>query len=155
MTSSWLLKGKRFEQKPKPVRKAPDFQDYCGVGYNLQRRNQLYEVIDCIESGQPIPPEYYKSNLDAHGDRLLRELGVKHLHLDGPGSDVVVYMAEFEDWVELIEINGHVHLETEPRGKDLKGQFLAAALGAAAGAAMGAAVGKSARKAKRKKRPKT
>jgi len=146
-----LLKGKRFEQKPKPVKPSPHFQDHCGVKYNLQQRTQLYEIIDCIENGQPIPAEYYKSNLDAHGDRMLREIGVKHLHLGGQGSDVIVYMAEFDTWVELIEINTHVHLESEPRGKELKGIFTIAAA-AAAGAAAGAAGETLVRKRRKRRR---
>ena len=154
MSPPRLLKGKRFEQKPKPVRPSPDFQDNCGVKYNLQLRTQLNEIIDCIANGQPIPGEYYKSNLDAHGDRMLREIGVKHLHLGGQGSDVIVYMAEFDTWVELIEINTHVHLESEPRGKELKGIFriaAAAAVGAAAGAT-GETVIRKRRKRRRKRR---
>lgn len=51
---------------------------------------------------------------------------MKHLHLGGQGSDVIVYMAEFETWVELLSIDTHVHLESDPRGKDLRGRFRSA-----------------------------
>lgn len=146
-----LLKGKRFEQKPKPVRPSPDFQDRCGVEHNARLKLQLYELIDAIEAGIPVPAEYYKSNLDEHGDRMLLEIGVKHLHLGGQGSDVIVYLAEFETWVELLEINTHVHLESEPRGKELKGIFRVAAA-AAAGAAAGAAGETLVRKRRRRPR---
>ena len=151
MANHKLLKGKRFEQKPKPVRKSPDFQDRCGVEHNAQLKLQLYELIDAIEAGKPVPAEYYRSNLDEHGDRMLREIGVKHMHLGGQGSDVIVYMAEFETWVELIEINTHVHLESEPRGKELKGIFRVAAA-AAAGAAAGAAGETLVRKRRKRRR---
>ena len=147
-----LLKGKRFEQKPKPVKPAPDFQDYCGVSSNARVRWQLYEIIDAIEAGNPVPTEYYKSNLDAHGDRMLSEIGVKHLHIGGQGSDIIVYMAEFEDWVELLEINTHVHLESEPRGDALTGAFRGAVAGAVVGAAVGAVAGEKKRRRRRRRR---
>lgn len=117
------LKGKRFEQKAKPILKAPDFADHCGVMSDARLRAQLHLLFDCIENGFSVPEDYYSAQIDKHGDRLLSELGIKHLHLSGPGSDVIVYMAEFDTWVELLEINTHVHLESEPRGKGLKGRF--------------------------------
>lgn len=121
-----LLKGKRFEQKPKRVVPSPHFADHCGVKHNARLKLQLNEIIDCIHNGWPIDERFYQGQIDRQGDRLLREVGVKHLHLGGQGSDIIVYLAEFEDWVELLEINTHVHLEDEPRGKDLKGRFRAA-----------------------------
>ena len=123
MPESPPLKGKRFEQKPKVIVKAPDFGDHCGVMHDARLRVQLNFLLDCISNGFQIPEEYYSDRIDKQGDRLLSELGVKHLHLSGPGSDIIVYMAEFENWVELIEINTHVHLESEPRGAGLKGAF--------------------------------
>lgn len=150
-----LLKGKRFEQKPKIVRKAPDFHDHCGVRSHARLTGELHEILDCLHNGWPIPPEFYPGRIDTQGDRLLRELGVKHLHLDGPGSDIIVYMAEFEDWIELLEINTHVHLESEPRGKELKGAFRAAAAATAAAGALAAtqALRRKRRRGKRKKAP--
>lgn len=142
------LKGKRFEQKPKRVIKADDFADNCGVMHDARLRWQLNDIIDSITNGFRVREEYYARGIDARGDRLLRELGVKHLHLGGPGSDIIVYMAEFDTWVELLEINTHVHLETEPRGKDLKGRFRGAVEAAATFVATAAAKAKS-KKAKR------
>lgn len=86
-------------------------------------RWQFNHLMDCITNGFTIPEECYSSQIDKQGDRLLSELGVKHLHLSGPGSDIIVYLAEFDTWVELLEINTHVHLESEPRGKGLRGRF--------------------------------
>ncbi len=146
-----LLRGKRFEQKPKVVKQSPQFDDYCGVKYNAKLRQQLYEIIDCIENGQLIPEEYYQSQIDKQGDRLLRELGIKHLHLDGQGSDIIAYFAEFGNWVELVEINTHVHLESEPRGKELKGIFRAAVGAVLVGAAVGAALPSPSKKSGKRK----
>ena len=154
MKSPKLLKGKRFEQKPKIVRQAPDYRDHCGVHYHARLKNELHEILDCLHNGWAIPERYYPGGIDARGDRLLSEIGVKHLHLDGQGSDIIVYLAEFEDWVELIEINTHVHLESEPRGESLTGRFrVATAVVASAGAAVGAAVaGKVGHKRRRRKK---
>lgn len=117
---------------------------------------QFNEIVDCITNGWPVPGEYYRSQIDDQGDRLLGELGVKHLHLGGQGSDVILYVAEFPDWVELLEINGHVHLESEPRGRDLKGRFTGHARTAGtavAGVVIDSAAAKgSSRKTKKPKR---
>lgn len=118
-----LLRGKRFEQKPKRVVKSPQFRDYCGVESDVRLLLDFNEVLDCLHNGEEIPDRFYKLNVDRHGDRLLNEIGVKHLHLGGQGSDVIVYFAEFDRAVELIEINGHIHLESEPRGAALRGYF--------------------------------
>lgn len=147
-----LLKGKRFEQKPKRVVQAPDFHDYCGVKHHARLMTEFHELLDCIHNGWPISDEFYQRQIDLQGDRLLQQLGVKHLHLGGQGSDVIVYMAEFEDWVELIEINTHVHLESEPRGRDLKGAFRVAGA-AAAGAVVGTAVAGATSSKRRRRRP--
>jgi hypothetical protein len=148
------LKGsRRFEQKPKRVIKADDFSDQCGVEHDARLLIELNEILDCIHNGWEIPDRYYPRDVDRHGDRLLDELGVKHLHLGGRGSDIIVYLAEFDAWVELLEINTHVHLESEPRGKDLKGLFrvaAAATVGAAAGAAAETVIRKRRRRRRRK-----
>lgn len=155
MPAAKPLKGsRRFEQKPKRVTKADDFCDECGVQYNARLQLELNEALDCIHNGWEIPDHFYPRDVDKYGDRLLNELGVKHLHLGGQGSDVIVYMAEFDSWVELLEINTHVHLETEPRGKELKSAVrlaAAAVIGAAAGAA-GETVIRKRRRRRRKRR---
>lgn len=62
----------------------------------------------------------YKCDIDLRGDRMLR---FQARHLCGQRSDTIVNMTEFESWAELIVINTHVQLESEPRGVDLKGLF--------------------------------
>lgn len=121
--------------------------------HHARLQGELNEILDCIHNGWPIPDRYYPRDVDRHGDRLLNELGVKHLHLDGRGSDIIVYLAEFDTWVELLEINTHVHLESEPRGKELKGRFRSAAVAgaAAAGAVVAMATAKAAKLKSKKK----
>ena len=91
-----------------------------GATRDARLSGQFNEIIDCIANGCSIPDEYYRRDVDRNRDRLLEETGVKHLHLDGPGSDKVVYLVELVDRVILLRIDNHVHLEDEPRGNLLR-----------------------------------
>jgi len=79
--------------------------------------------VDCLSVGKPVPEKYYRASIDRHSDELLDEMGVKHLHLGGKDSDILLYAVEFEDRVELLQINGHVHFRTRPKGKLLNAIF--------------------------------
>jgi hypothetical protein len=74
------------------------------------------ELVDCIHNGHEIDPRFYRREIGLNKDRLLEETGVKHLHLGGSGSDVIVYVLEREDDVLFLRISDHRYLEDEPRG---------------------------------------
>jgi hypothetical protein len=71
---------------------------------------------DHIVNGWRVPDEFYRSDIDENRDRLLEEMGIKHLHLNGRGSDIIVYLIELEDQVIFLRIANHSYLEDEPRG---------------------------------------
>jgi hypothetical protein len=79
-------------------------------------RSQFHDLEDHIENGWTVPDEFYRLDVDQNRDRLLDETGIKHLHLNGRGSDAVVYLIELDDKVIFLRIANHAYLEDEPRG---------------------------------------
>lgn len=77
---------------------------------------QLNELVDCIHNGHTVSDEYYRLQVGRDKDLLLEEAGVKHLHLGGRASDVIVYLIEKEERVIVLRISDHRYLEDEPRG---------------------------------------
>lgn len=86
-------------------------------------RTQFHELADHIENGWPLPNDFYRLDVDENRDRLLHAIGVKHLHLDGRASDILVYLLEFTDSVIALLIANHAYLEDEPRGNLLRDLF--------------------------------
>lgn len=93
--------------------------DELGASRDARLLGQFNDLLDCIANGWEIPDEFYRFDLGKNKDRLLDETGVKHLHLNGRGSDILVYLIELEDCVILLRISGHAYLEDEPRGGSL------------------------------------
>lgn len=81
---------------------------------------QFDDLLDHITNGWEIPDDFYRVDLGKNKDRLLEETGIKHLHLNGRGSDIIVYLVELEDRVILLRISGHAYLEDEPRGSRIR-----------------------------------
>lgn len=84
--------------------------------YDARLLTEFNDIVDHLANGWEIPDRYLPLGIGIRRDRLLDELGVKHLHLKSRGSDILLYLVEYPDRVELLEINTHVHLEDEPRG---------------------------------------
>ncbi len=84
---------------------------------------QFNELMDCIANGWPVPDEFYRLEVDQNRDLLLERTGVKHLHLGGRGSDILVYLVELEDRVIMLRISGHAYLQDNPRGSLLQKIF--------------------------------
>jgi hypothetical protein len=78
---------------------------------------------DFITNGHEVADEFYRLDLGKNRDRLLHELGVKHLHLGGRGSSNLVYLVELDDRVIVLLIGDHAYLEDEPRGSLLRKIF--------------------------------
>ena len=74
-------------------------------------------------NGWPVPDEFYRIDIDENKDRLLVATGVKHLHLNGRGSEIVVYLVELDEKVVVLLIDDHKFLEDEPRGYMIKRLF--------------------------------
>lgn len=114
------LKGERFEAKPKEVVRAANYRDQTGL---LAHDNVLVDdlelIVACIERGKLLPPRFYRRGIERTEDQLLNEEGIKHLHLGGQESDVLVFIVEYEDRAVLLEVNSHIHFDREPIGSAL------------------------------------
>jgi hypothetical protein len=113
------------QQSPKRVVTLdPQLKDYTGLGGREPYLSDLLEIIRRIDQGLEIPLKFYRTGLDTTPDELLEATGVKHLHLGGRGSNVLLYLVEYDSFVVLLEINDHKHFGQLPVGK-----LLNAALG--------------------------
>ena len=118
--SAKRLRCERFERKPKEVIIAPNYRDFTrAVKGNQQLKSDLIEIADCIEKGAPLDRRFYRAGLENDGDPLLVQEGIKHLHLDHMGSDVLLFAVEYDDRVVFLEVNSHKHFKSEPKGSVL------------------------------------
>ncbi len=65
----------------------------------------LIAIVEAIEKGDQIDPDLYREH-KGRSDTLLMKLGIMHIHLT-PGSNLLLFLRQFEDHVELIEVNDH------------------------------------------------
>jgi hypothetical protein len=111
------LRLQRIEPKPKRVHKLPGFdQSVVARGLTDPQLDQLALIEHLIATGQRLDRFYRASN---RRDELLRRHGVLHLHLDHPGSNVLLYLVQFRDHVLLICVGGHGFLDSVPVGANL------------------------------------
>lgn len=113
------MKAQRIEAKPKRVIKHSEYVDECGVESHAGLRGEFLDLIDHLTNGWQVPDVYYRLDVDKNKDLLLETTGVKHLHLGGRGSNVLVYLVETEDSIFILRIADHAYLEDRPRGKTL------------------------------------
>ncbi len=114
------LRGDRLEAKPKRVTFHSEFKDEIGATNNARILLEFNELQDCIHNGWDVPEECYRLGIGVTPDSLLKEAGVKHLHLGGQGSNILVYLLEFKDHVRILRIAGHLYLQDRPRGSKLR-----------------------------------
>jgi hypothetical protein len=125
MTTSFpeRLRNARFEQDaPKRVDYAAAWEMRSrGVEKGSQAEIDLLAIIYAIGAGNLVPERCYRHGVDRNHprDELLEDRGIKHLHLGGADSDIVLYLVEYEEFVLLLEIGTHRDLETEPPGSIL------------------------------------
>ncbi|MGJ3629286.1 hypothetical protein AB5I41_24940 [Sphingomonas sp. MMS24-JH45] len=71
----------------------------------------------CIANGNPLPRQLYRKGLDVTTDFSAQKTGVKHIHLGGQNSDVLVFLVEFPDEVAMLEINTHRRFDRDRVGE--------------------------------------
>lgn len=114
------LRCERFERMPKEVILGATYVDHTRtVAANARMLDDLEEIANCIERGRAVPRRFYRNGLETDSDPLLNQEGIKHLHLDNMGSDVLLFAVEYEDRVVFLEVNTHKHFKTEPKGSVL------------------------------------
>lgn len=123
MSSSFpeRLRNPRFSQgRPKRVDYSAAWQPRSRrIARGSQEEADLVAIIRSIGDGNLIPERCYRHGVDRTQDRLLDEQGIKHFHLGGADSDVILFLVEYDESVLLLEIGTHADLETEPPGSVL------------------------------------
>lgn len=133
------LRGPRFEMRPKEVVILDPFKDHTGLARTEPYSGDYLEFVKRIENGLELGPGFYRGGIEDSPDELLELHGIKHIHLGGQNSDVLLFVAEYRDVVVLLEINDHKHFATDPIGSLLLSLHRRKMAQAAADAALPAA----------------
>lgn len=105
---------------PRAVDYSPGFCDRSGlVGVGSKAADDLATLIYLLGQGSPIPDRFYRNFVGDGNDRLLDEQGIKHLHLEGATSDILLFLVEYDEKVLLLEINDHNAFAEQPVGSTL------------------------------------
>lgn len=77
-----------------------------GIERESQAEEDFFAVIDAIGAGNLVPERCYRHGIDRNHprDELLEDRGIKHLHLGGANSDIILYLVEYEEFVLFLEI---------------------------------------------------
>lgn len=114
------LRLPHLECKRKFVDIADSWRDTVGVAKRPELKLAFDAIIDAIESGVPLPFWAYRKGIEDTPDELLQADGFMHLHLGNQNSNELLYLIQYADSVTLLEINLHIHFETQPVGILLK-----------------------------------
>lgn len=112
------LRDDKIQHAPKRVIMADLFKDRIGALGDEKVAERYNTLTDCISHGRHIPLHFYRRSTRV--DDLLVQEGIKHLHLDGGGGDILLFLVEYEDAVVFLEINSHDHLKDDPPGTVLR-----------------------------------
>jgi hypothetical protein len=118
--SGGRLRDDKFEHKAKQVIQADLFKDRIGALADPDLARRYNEFADCIALGRYVPAHFYRRGIGVTPDDLLDQDGIKHVHLDGGGGDVLLFVVEYHDAIVFLEINSHKHFEDEPPGSVLR-----------------------------------
>jgi len=118
-TSDEPLRGPRFQSRSKEVLHLEPFVDHTRILKTEPYASDYLKFIRSIANGLPLQYGFYRREIDTSPDELLERHGIKHVHLGGAGSDVLLFAAEYEDVVILLEVNDHKHFNTDPIGSVL------------------------------------
>jgi hypothetical protein len=119
--NSLRLRNPRFEDgKPKRVEYVPGFRDRTGaVTPGSTAHGDLHRIIAAIGHGDRLPERMYRRGVGRDDDALLDRDGIKHVHLGGAASDILLFAVEYADVVVLLEIDHHGNHFQRPIGAAL------------------------------------
>lgn len=112
------IRDERFlEGSERDVLRAPSFVDWTNsIFSDSELEDQFNEIVDCLLEGKLIPEKYYRNRIGHSPDPLLTDSGIKHLHLGGRDSNIILFLVEYEDRVVILEANDHRHFAKKPEG---------------------------------------
>lgn len=112
------IRDERFrEGVGRDVIRAPSFIDWTNTIFSVDELEaEFNEIVDCLLEGKLVPEKYYRHRVEHSPDALLASDGIKHLHLGGRDSEIILFLVEYEDRVVLLEANDHRHFASKPKG---------------------------------------
>lgn len=110
---------RRIEKKKKEVDTAASFSTAL-IANDPARQDELIDIVESIKRGDGVDERYYRSKIDEDYDRFLATYGVIHLHLENKGSDLLLYLVQYEDRVVLVYLGDHGDLSINPPGRVLQ-----------------------------------
>lgn len=103
-----IISGCGFRnRRPKDLVISVNFYDYTLELENEPYKSDFETILYCIKSASPIPDRFYRKGLfrtPPTPDKLLQHDGIKHLHLGGQHSDVLLFLVEFKKRIVLLEV---------------------------------------------------
>lgn len=112
------IRDERFRSGvERDVQKSGGFMDHTKLVFATPELEDDYnDLIDCLLAGALVPERFYRNRIDQKPDPLLAAEGIKHLHLGGSDSDIIVFLVEYEDRVVILEISDHTRFASKPPG---------------------------------------
>ena len=118
--SDGRIRSERFGHgRKKDVDHSHAYADWSGLaGSNPDIQANLMLIIRCLGNGYMIPEKFYRNGIDRDEDSLLKEHGIKHLHLhENTDVDALLFLIEYRDFILVLGIDGHrKHFEKPPGG---------------------------------------
>lgn len=123
MADDGRIRDDRFAQgREREVDYSPHYRDRTGlVSDDLKVAKNLLEIVRCLGAGNLLPEKFYRNGIDRDSDDLLRQHGIKHLHLHPDTEvDTLLFLVEYRDFVVFLEVDGHRHHFAKPPGAVLR-----------------------------------
>lgn len=123
------IRTPRFAQgKLRRVERGGSFSDHTSLKvltpgtpfYDEAMADEFDDLIERLAAGDLLPERCYRNGIDRDSDELLDSYGIKHLHLGGSDSDVLVFVVEYEGLVVLLGIHEHTAFRGQPVGTALR-----------------------------------
>ena len=120
-TADERLRNERFAQgRGKVVDYAANWNPSRVPAKGSAEEKDLFDIIYALGAGNLIPEHCYRNGIERTADDLLDNYGIKHLHLGGGNSDTILFLAEYDDFVLLLEIGSHQAFADKPVGSVLR-----------------------------------
>lgn len=111
-----LLRLPSIEAKPKQVFIADTFKVDAPDYLKLELAEAIDDIAQRIERGRPLLEHHYRKRRFKTPDALLDREGIMHLHPLGEGTNELLYLIQYDSWVQFLEVSNHDHFAIYPPG---------------------------------------